>query len=415
MATLKKRGKQFWVSFNIDGKRYRKPLGTNNERVAKSRFRKLEYELTLGDLRVASKLPLETILEAFCRHLAATRTYKSYKNDFSRLRVFFGPVCKSLEPGSKHPAFDKYAGRHVQAKLLEDITPQAINRFLSARIEQDNWSAKTANLIRQLLHKLFVYAGKHHGFVSRDRRYPNPASGVDRRREAAPQIRFLKLEQIQKQLEVLENYPTIHAMVATYIYAGLRREAGTWLRREDVDLDKRLIRVQAKTVDDKYWQPKTRKNRVVPISKALHEILSAYNPPHKCIWFFPSPKGKRWNPDNFSQDLRKINKKNGLNWGCLEYRHTFGSHLAIKGESLYKISTLMGNSPGICRKHYAALIPEEMADVVEFSRSRDADPESPDDDSVKAVLELVLKKLDGAQTTKPESPRLRMLPPQQSA
>ena len=204
-------------------------------------------------------------------------------------------------------------------------------------------------------------------------------------------------------------------MVATYIYAGLRREAGTWLRREDVDLDKRLIRVQAKTVDEEYWQPKTKKNRVVPISKALHEILSAYNPPHDCLWFFPSPTGKRWNPDNFSQDLRKINKKNGLDWGCLEYRHTFGSHLAIKGESLYKISTLMGNSPGICRKHYAALIPEEMADVVEFSRSRDADPESPDDDSVKAVLELVLKKLDGVQTRKADPPRLRVLPPQQSA
>ena len=26
----------------------------------------------------------------------------------------------------------------------------------------------------------------------------------------------------------------------------------------------------------------------------------------------------------------------------------------------------MGNSREICRKHYAALIPEEMADVVEF-------------------------------------------------
>jgi hypothetical protein len=38
----------------------------------------------------------------------------------------------------------------------------------------------------------------------------------------------------------------------------------------------------------------------------------------------------------------------------------------MKGESLYKISTLMGNSPEICRKHYAAILPELLADTVEF-------------------------------------------------
>ena len=35
---------------------------------------------------------------------------------------------------------------------------------------------------------------------------------------------------------------------------------------------------------------------------------------------------------------------------------------------LYKISELMGNSPEICRRHYAALIPEQMRDTVEFDR-----------------------------------------------
>ncbi|HUU98773.1 MAG TPA: hypothetical protein VM487_23825 [Phycisphaerae bacterium] len=38
----------------------------------------------------------------------------------------------------------------------------------------------------------------------------------------------------------------------------------------------------------------------------------------------------------------------------------------MKGESLYKISELMGNSPEICRWHYAVLIPEEMRDTVDF-------------------------------------------------
>lgn len=38
----------------------------------------------------------------------------------------------------------------------------------------------------------------------------------------------------------------------------------------------------------------------------------------------------------------------------------------MKGESLYKIATLMGNSPEICRRHYAALVPEKLAVTAEF-------------------------------------------------
>ena len=30
---------------------------------------------------------------------------------------------------------------------------------------------------------------------------------------------------------------------------------------------------------------------------------------------------------------------------------------AMRGESLHKISELMGNSPEVCRRHYAALLP----------------------------------------------------------
>jgi len=93
-------------------------------------------------------------------------------------------------------------------------------------------------------------------------------------------------------------------------------------------------------------------------------LISGVEAPER--WFFPSSQGKKYDPDNFSRVPQNANKKTGLRWTCLDFRHTFGSQLAMKGESLYKISTLMGNSPGICRRHYAALMPETMADSVEF-------------------------------------------------
>ena len=410
MAHLYKRGQQYWISFYLDGKLKQKSLKTKNERVALSKRKQIEYELSIGDLHIASRLPLSVLLEAFCKYLRNIRTRKSYKNDISRLRTFFGPICESLIPYSSNPerrrkAKDKFEKVHLKAELLEDITAEMVNRFIGNRVAENNWSPKTVNLHRQTLHKLFAYAIKYQGFRSRDRRYPNPAAAVERMREKAPQIRYLELEDIPVQLEAVESSSSVHALVATYIYAGLRREEALWLTLSDVDLELRLIRIRAKTVNNEYWQPKTKRNRVVPISSQLYAILKNYRCPNEGHLFFPSPNGKRWDPDNFSQDLRKLNNQAGLVWSCLDFRHTFGSQLAQKGESLYKISELMGNSPEICRKHYAALIPERMKDTVEFD-VRATLPSNEKDPEIHGMLKEILGKLGGDEDDKP---RIRLV------
>jgi len=145
-------------------------------------------------------------------------------------------------------------------------------------------------------------------------------------------------------------------MAAVYIYAGLRREEALWLTLDDIDFKLGvygIIRVQAKTINGQFWQPKTKVNRAVPISSTLRYYLDRYRPkPSNGRWFFSSPKGCWYDTDNFSKNLRNANKKANLKWTCLDYRHTFGSQLAMKGESLYKTSSLMGNSPEICRRHF---------------------------------------------------------------
>ena len=115
-------------------------------------------------------------------------------------------------------------------------------------------------------------------------------------------------------------------------------------------------------------------------------------------WIFPSPGGKRWDPDNLSARFRLLVRRAGLSWTFLDLRHTFGSQLAKNDVSLIKIAQLMGNSPGICRKHYAALIPEKMHDVVEFSRP---DPTHDDpSDTTDALIRKLLDKLDASAAAK---------------
>jgi integrase len=401
MASIfqRKKGGTWWIKYYANGRQVYYSLGTKEVRVAKRVKRQIEGEEAKGELLAPSKTPLPAFLEDYCKFLATIRTKKSYSSDVSVLRIFFGPICPSLVPGScvntrwragpPKPVKDKMEHLHVKASFLEEVTVSVIEGFISRRIREDKIAPKTANRNREVLHRMFGYAAKNWGFVPTDRRHPNPAAPVERRREPDPNRDYLKMGQIAEQLTVVHDLPTLGAMVATFIYAGLRREEGLWLTEDDVDLGGRLIHVRAKSINGKFWQPKTKRNRIVPISSDLHEVLIGYCPERTEPWFFPSPRGQRWDPDNFSEKLRKINRQHGLSWSCLDFRHTFGSHLAQKGESLYKIAELMGNSPEVCRKHYAALMPEKMHDVVEFSAGGSSTP-----DKTEAMFQQILERLD---------------------
>lgn len=415
MASIfqRKKGGTWWIKYYANGRQVYYSLGTKDARVAKRVKRQIEGEEAKGELLAPSKTPLPAFLEDFCKLLSTIRTKKAYSADLSVLRIFFGPICPALVHGScvntrwragnAKPVEDKMAHLHIKAGFLEEVTAPVIEGFICRRIREDGIAPKTANRYREVLHRMFGFATKNWGFVPTDRRNPNPAASVERRREPAHDIDYLSVNQIGEQLVVLRELPSLKAMVATFIYAGLRREEGLWLTTEDVDLDRRLVYIRAKVVNGERWQPETKRNRVVPISSALHEILTVYTPERTEPWFFPSPRGKRWDPDNFSQTLREINRQHGLSWSCLDFRHTFGSHLAQKGESLYKIAELMGNSPGICRKHYAALMPEKMHDVVEFSGGG-----SSTSNKTEAMLREILEKLDRKEPD-PAGPMLRLV------
>jgi hypothetical protein len=195
MASLYKRGNRYWISYYYEGVHVCKSLHTTLTKVAEEKKRKI----AIGDLQPVSKLPVPKILEAFCQHLHATRTYKSYKNNFSRLRVFFSPVCpapKLRSPGPRaagadaKPPKDRYAGKHVKVALLvaplstdarglcrSSVRPAASSAIATFAGRRPSWALDTIPLIKL------------------DRRVPCPTSigfagddcqAVDRRASTTP-------------------------------------------------------------------------------------------------------------------------------------------------------------------------------------------------------------------------------------
>lgn len=382
MASIYKRGRIWWAKFQHQGQVLRRSLQTPNRQLARERARHFECTVRDGtpvNSETCTRTPLDAALQEFCEHQRVTKTQKSAQTDIYYLRQVFGPACPAMLVNARKPISEEVRQRrlalmsttelrtkpnHLRPRRVEQLTTEDVSRTLVNRVRQRNLSPKTGNRLREVVHRFCQWCISQRGI-----RFPadkNPVTAVERFRERTGTIRFLTIDQVHAQLEALEQSPVIRAMVAVYIYAGLRREEALWLTHEDVDLQARMIRVQAKRIGGTYWEPKTKRNRAVPISGALLKILAQYRPVVGTPWYFTSPKGCQWDPDNCSRALRRINRAAGLPWSCLDYRHTFGSHMAQRGVSLYKISELMGNSPEICRRHYAALVPEQMADAVEF-------------------------------------------------
>ena len=244
MASIYRRGRIWWVHYLVGGKSVSRSPKTTSERVAQDRRKKLEALELTDQLFEPSKTPVASIVQEFCEFLLATRTRKSAKNDMAYLRGFFGPCCAALELGSNVPhkfrdnqrslpkVPDRLAKRHMPVKRLEQISTEMVGAYIHARVVEDGIAPKTANRIREVLHRLFCFATEHRGYVCPDRRYRNPVEGVRRAKEKAPVISWLTREQITQQLAVLDEEPTLKAMVATYIYAGLRREEAMWLTRD---------------------------------------------------------------------------------------------------------------------------------------------------------------------------------------
>lgn len=376
MAGLIQRGSVYHLQWYDGPTKRRKSLKTDSLQVAKERLRQFESARFRGeDCPLPTKTPVGEVVAAYLDHMKAHRPERSWRKDITHIREAFGPCCAGLELTSSRarrcrelrcPEDARKRLWPLQAASLEEITTAQVGDWIAERVRVRGLAPKTANRYREVIAKVFNWAIE----TERVRLDRNPAAKVARYREGAWTIRYLTLPQIDEQLAALAGKPTLRALVAVYIYAGLRREEALWLTHEDVDLGagpNGMIRVRAKTVGGESWQPKTGVNRAVPISRDLRRILEVYRPRASGAgWYFPSPQSQRWDRDNASRSMAAAQKRAGLAWTCLDYRHTFGSQLAQKGVSLFKIATLMGNSPEICRRHYAALVPEGMGEDVEF-------------------------------------------------
>jgi integrase len=162
----------------------------------------------------------------------------------------------------------------------------------------------------------------------------------------------------------------VFAMYATAVYTGLRAGELAGLRRDDVDLVRRIITVQ-RSFDG---PTKSGDIRYVPILDPLLPVLREWLLQNPCDVVFPNQAGHMHGrsayifQEIFHRVLQhagfpKIKTGDHEDWYIRfhDLRHTFASHWVAKSGDLFKLQRVLGHKTITMTQRYAHLAPEAFA------------------------------------------------------
>ena len=358
MASIFKRGKVWYLSYYVGGKRVKKAVG-KSKKVAQLAQADIEVKLAKHEvgLPVEEEKPKDkNIDEFFNEYFSYSRTNHS-KNTTKRYRAIIDNFKAFLElyPGIKRLS-------QLQPNLFEQYKTHRRNggNGDNGDMEEEN-GAKTAktntvNMEIQTLRSIFKLAIQW-GYLEK-----NPTEGVKYLKvtDAKP-ARFLSKKEIKA---LLENCgPELYPIFLTFIYTGLRKGELLNLTWDDVDFRRKIIKVRAK--ED--WQPKT-SEREIPIHEEVKKVLKELQGKNsgKSKYVFSSSDGSKCKL-KLRRRLMEVTKKSGFPdvTKIHSLRHTFASHLVMSGVDLPTVAKLMGHADIATTMMYAHLAPDHLVGAVE--------------------------------------------------
>ena len=176
-----------------------------------------------------------------------------------------------------------------------------------------------------------------------------------KRTKALPNV--LSKEEIKAILEALGNIK--HRAMLSLIYScGLRRSELLNLKPTDIDSKRNIVIIR---------QSKGRKDRIVPLSEKILEMLREYYKSYKPqIWLFEGQnKGERYSEQSLQSVLKqalekcKINKLVTLHW----LRHSYATHLLESGTDLRYIQELLGHNSSKTTEIYTHVSTKSLQNI----------------------------------------------------
>jgi len=182
-------------------------------------------------------------------------------------------------------------------------------------------------------------------------------------RTPAPDFDFLTFEEAARLVSAAEA--KWRPMILLALRTGLRQGELLALRWEDVDLVAGRLVVRRSAVRGIIGTPKSGKGREVPLSDDAVSILRPMPSRFRGELVFAKQDGTMLTAGDCKHPLRRACRVAGIrqvSWHVL--RHSFASHLAMRGVALKAVQELLGHSTMEMTMRYAHLSPDVRRDAV---------------------------------------------------
>ena len=338
--SIHKRSNSWYIDFRFRRKRYRKKSPINTKAGAEMYESTLRHRLARGESveeEEAPKNKMPTLAEFYSTWMTSyvksnnkPSTYLSKKSTFEYHMV---------------PYFGKMLLDQIITKDVEDYKAQKLKSGLKSKTINNHISAlgtclKTAvdwNVIEQ-------------------------APRIKLLKVSPPQTVYLTEDECKNLLDVAEGI--YHDMIFTVLHTGLRSGELIGLKWSDIDFNSKTIKVQRSITVGIVGTPKSNKNRTIPISNSLLELLHTRE--RNGEYIFSKPDSSPMSQSQIEKKLKQLVRKTNITsipWHGL--RHTFASRLANSKVSVQVIQQLLGHADIKTTMRYAHIAPESLVKAID--------------------------------------------------
>jgi integrase len=264
-----------------------------------------------------------------------------------RFMTVYAVTNKPSEQASKRAIFDNHLLPAWAKRPLAGITKADVQELV-ARLLKSKLSRKTVNNVLHVVSKLFREAVEAEVIVK--------APKIQTLKVGRAEFDFFTFEEYEQLVAGSKAEPTWYAMVVVAGETGLRLGELRGLSWDDINLDFASLTVNHSRWRDELGTPKSGNMRVVPLTARCVEALQAL--PGRSGSVFTHDGQEFLSNTNCRAILKRQEKRAGLRvtgWHTL--RHTFCSHLAMRGAAPKAIQELAGHASIQVTERYMHLAP----------------------------------------------------------
>ena len=342
--------REFWqADFRHNGKRYREVSPVQTKRGARAYELQRKRELEAALITAPTQQVVEVATEV--------PTFKVFVNEFMAGRAPNTSGLREME--AKRTILNKHLLPRFKHHRLDEIGVRNLEQ-MKAEIRAMPRAPKTVNNVLTILRTILKYAVE----VGELEKIPNfvmmpvPAQDFD----------FLDFDEYEVLLEAVAADPALYLAVLLAAEAGLRAGEIAGIRWQDVNFQLNRLKVLNQIQQNQELPPKWNSIRAVPLTARLARALKAHR--HlagEWVLVRPAPDTGFWTKETLRWQGARAYRLASLPkpkkpWHCL--RHTFCSHLAMRGAPPRAIQELAGHKSIQTTMRYMHLSPRALTEAI---------------------------------------------------